>query len=65
MKIRKKCLKEFSRNIARVEKNYNPKADTEKLEEDFYSMMVGLDFLPNSPTLMNAGRDLRTEDYGM
>lgn len=29
-----------------------------KLEESFYNMMIKLDFLPNSPTLMNAGTDL-------
>lgn len=32
--------------------------DTSELEKEFYDMMINLEFLPNSPTLMNAGRDL-------
>jgi len=30
----------------------------ETLEEKFYSMMAAKDFFPNSPTIMNAGREL-------
>lgn len=48
-----------SRNIAEADKNYDPDADTESLAAEFYEMMTSLDFLPNSPTLMNAGRDLQ------
>lgn len=33
-------------------------AELSKIEQKFYDMMVNLDFLPNSPTLMNAGRPL-------
>ncbi|XOU93969.1 MAG: vitamin B12-dependent ribonucleotide reductase [Candidatus Kerfeldbacteria bacterium] len=33
--------------------------DVEKTEEKFYHMMTELEFLPNSPTLMNAGKDLQ------
>lgn len=44
--------------IAQADKNYNDKADIAALEQQFYSMMTSLEFLPNSPTLMNGGRTL-------
>ena len=44
--------------VAEVEKDYNPDADIDALALRFYNMMVDRDFLPNSPTLMNAGRHL-------
>ena len=44
--------------IASAELVYNPKADTKTIESEFYQLMTNLEFLPNSPTLMNAGREL-------
>ena len=45
-----------ARAIAKVDKNYgeNPKES----EKTFYEMMAKLEFLPNSPTLFNAGTKL-------
>ena len=44
--------------IALAELIYNPEADAGVMEEEFYRLMTSLQFLPNSPTLMNAGREL-------
>ena len=44
--------------IASAELIYDPKADVKAKEEEFYQLMANLEFLPNSPTLMNAGREL-------
>lgn len=44
--------------ISAVEANYDNTADTKALSDRFYNMMTDLRFMPNSPTLMNAGRVL-------
>ncbi|MBN2255769.1 MAG: vitamin B12-dependent ribonucleotide reductase [Deltaproteobacteria bacterium] len=44
--------------IAGADKKFDGQADISTLAEEFYSMMVRLEFIPNSPTLMNAGRAL-------
>ncbi|MDP4152534.1 MAG: vitamin B12-dependent ribonucleotide reductase [Bacillota bacterium] len=44
--------------IAASDLIYDKNADVSKTESCFYDMMTNLDFLPNSPTLMNAGRPL-------
>ncbi len=44
--------------IAAAELIYDPKANVNAREEEFYQLMANLEFLPNSPTLMNAGREL-------
>ncbi len=44
--------------IASAELAYDPQADVRSWEEKFYAMITSLEYLPNSPTLMNAGREL-------
>jgi len=44
--------------IASADTLHNPEADLKKTREDFYKIMTNLEFLPNSPTLMNAGTPL-------
>src|SRR5947209_11232591 len=47
-------------NLAQAERNYG--ADEVRVEETarrFYRILANLDFLPNSPTLMNAGLELQ------
>jgi len=46
-------------NISLADKNYDENADIRKTAKEFYDIMVNLEFMPNSPTLMNAGRDLQ------
>ena len=44
--------------IAHADKKFSDDADTTTLAHQFYAIMANLEFLPNSPTLMNAGREL-------
>ncbi|MBI5253276.1 MAG: adenosylcobalamin-dependent ribonucleoside-diphosphate reductase [Euryarchaeota archaeon] len=48
-------FRRVARAIAAVDTIYGENAKT---EEEFYSMLANLEFLPNSPTLMNAGTEL-------
>src|SRR3990167_529095 len=43
-------------NIALADAEYKSDAEIKTLEDQFQSMMSNLEFLPNSPALMNAGR---------
>ena len=44
--------------IAGVDAMYDNTAETAVLSDEFFELMTDLKFLPNSPTLMNAGRPL-------
>ncbi|HMA75927.1 MAG TPA: adenosylcobalamin-dependent ribonucleoside-diphosphate reductase, partial [Candidatus Krumholzibacteriaceae bacterium] len=46
-------------NIASAEDKYKGGDGPEKWKDEFYDIMASLDFLPNSPTLMNAGAKLQ------
>jgi ribonucleoside-diphosphate reductase alpha chain len=51
----KELFRRVAKCIAYVEKKYNKNNDFEKWEEEFYQLLSNFLFLPNSPTLMNAG----------
>lgn len=52
-------FRRVAHHIAKAEKKYGgDEAQVKKMEEIFYTMMTESRFLPNSPTLMNAGRKL-------
>ncbi len=44
--------------IADADRKFDKKSSIKETSETFYRMMINLEFLPNSPTLMNAGREL-------
>ena len=51
-------FRRVARTIAEGEQAFAAGQPVKTLEEEFYRMMTSLEFLPNSPTLMNAGREL-------
>ncbi len=48
-------LRRVAEEIAKPERNYVSVAEVLRISNAFYEMMASLDFLPNSPTLVNAG----------
>ena len=44
--------------IAAADVMYDSSVDVKATEDKFYKLMSNLEFVPNSPTLMNAGREL-------
>ncbi len=49
-------FKRVAKAIAQADKLY--KENSQRSEEEFFNLMKNLEFLPNSPTLMNAGTNL-------
>jgi ribonucleoside-diphosphate reductase alpha chain len=56
----KEMFKRVAKNIASADAKYGAKEEQiKKTEREFYNAIVNLEFMPNSPTLMNAGRELQ------
>src|SRR4030095_6683849 len=47
-----------AKSIADADLHYGSASDTQATEQEFLEVLTRLEFLPNSPTLMNAGRNL-------
>ncbi len=50
-------FKRVAHNISLADQKYGQ--DAKKSEEEFFGLMTSFDFLPNSPTLMNAGTSIQ------
>jgi ribonucleoside-diphosphate reductase alpha chain len=51
-------FRRVAKAVAKADLLYDKKSDVERIEETFYQVMADREFLPNSPTLMNAGTRL-------
>ncbi|VAX24455.1 Ribonucleotide reductase of class II (coenzyme B12-dependent) [hydrothermal vent metagenome] len=52
-------FRRVAENLAQAEARYGDASNVRIAEKAFYNIMTRLEFLPNSPTLMNAGRELQ------
>ena len=52
-------LARVAENIAQADLLYHPEQPLDAVIAEFYAVMTALEFLPNTPTLMNAGRELQ------
>ncbi|PNT92932.1 vitamin B12-dependent ribonucleotide reductase [Clostridium thermosuccinogenes] len=51
-------FRRVAKAVAAADVKYVSAPELKKIEQEFFEMMANLEFLPNSPTLMNAGRPL-------
>jgi len=54
----RELFRRVARAVSEGEANFKSEKKKEDVEERFFQMMADLEFLPNSPTLMNAGTSL-------
>jgi ribonucleoside-diphosphate reductase alpha chain len=54
----KDMFKRVAKTVASADAPFCSASGLKSLEREFFGMMANLEFLPNSPTLMNAGRPL-------
>jgi len=54
----KDMFKRVAKAIAAADASYANATELKAIEKEFFDLMSNLEFLPNSPTLMNAGRPL-------
>jgi len=52
-------FRRVANNVAKAERNYPTKEKEKEISDDFFSMLSNLEFLPNSPCLMNAGTKIQ------
>jgi ribonucleoside-diphosphate reductase alpha chain len=54
----REMFQRIAKAVAQADLLYDNGANVKKLEKEFFHLMINLDFLPNSPTLMNAGTEI-------
>ncbi|MBI2846341.1 MAG: vitamin B12-dependent ribonucleotide reductase [Chloroflexi bacterium] len=59
METPEEMFQRVAQNLSLAERKYSRHADIKAVEQEFYKAMASLEFLPNSPTIMNAGRELQ------